>query len=150
MASLSQWAWVSVNSRIWWWTGRPGVLQSMGSQRLGHNWRTQLNYSSLKTLNLFWRYCWTIIKCWAPKNWSFQIVVLEKPGTVQWNQPSAYIGRGLQRWLSCEESVAQCRRCRRPVGVPSLSGGGNSTHSSILACRIPWTEGPLGLQSIGS
>ena len=31
------------NSGIWWWTGRPGVLRSMGSQRVGHNWATELN-----------------------------------------------------------------------------------------------------------
>ena len=37
MASLSQWTWVWVNSRIWWWTGRPGVLQSTGLQRVGHD-----------------------------------------------------------------------------------------------------------------
>ena len=37
MASLTQWTWVWVNSRSWWWTGRPGVLQFMGSQRVGHN-----------------------------------------------------------------------------------------------------------------
>ena len=30
-------------SRLWWWTGRPGVLQSMGSQRVGHDWATELN-----------------------------------------------------------------------------------------------------------
>ena len=34
MASLTQWTWVWVNSGSWWWTGRPGVLQSMGSQRV--------------------------------------------------------------------------------------------------------------------
>ena len=34
--------WVWVNSRSWWWTGRPGVLQSMRSQRVGHNWATEL------------------------------------------------------------------------------------------------------------
>ena len=32
-----------VNSRSWWWTGRPGVLKSMGSQGVGHNWATELN-----------------------------------------------------------------------------------------------------------
>ena len=37
MASLTQWTWVWVNSRSCWWTGRPGMLQFMGSQRLGHN-----------------------------------------------------------------------------------------------------------------
>ena len=45
MASWTQWTWVWVNSRNWWWTGRPGVLQSMGSQRVGHNWVTELNWT---------------------------------------------------------------------------------------------------------
>ena len=43
MASLTQWTWVWVNSRSWWWTGRPCVLQFMGSQRVGHDWGTELN-----------------------------------------------------------------------------------------------------------
>ena len=45
MASLTQWTWVWVNSRSWWWTGRPGVLQSTGSQRVGHDWVTELNWT---------------------------------------------------------------------------------------------------------
>ena len=36
------WAWVSFRS--WWWTGKPGMLQSLGSQRVGHNWATELNW----------------------------------------------------------------------------------------------------------
>ena len=44
MASLIQWRWVWVNSGSWWWTGRPGVLQSMRSQRVGHDWVTELNW----------------------------------------------------------------------------------------------------------
>ena len=44
MASLTQWRWVWMNSGSWWWTGRPGVLQSMGSQRVGHDWVTELNW----------------------------------------------------------------------------------------------------------
>ena len=43
MASPTQWTWVWVNSGSWWWTGKPGVLQSMGSQRLRHDWVTELN-----------------------------------------------------------------------------------------------------------
>ena len=42
MASLTQRTWVWVNSGSWWWTGGPGVLQSMGSQRVGHDWVTEL------------------------------------------------------------------------------------------------------------
>ena len=44
MASLIQCTWVWVNSRSWWWTGTPGALPSMGSQRVGHNWATELNW----------------------------------------------------------------------------------------------------------
>ena len=43
MASLTRRTRVSVSSRSLWWTGRPGVLQSMGSQRIGHNWATELS-----------------------------------------------------------------------------------------------------------
>ena len=42
MASSTQWTWVCVNSGSWSWTGRPGVLQSMGSQRIRHDWVTEL------------------------------------------------------------------------------------------------------------
>ena len=42
MASPTRWAWVWVNSGSWWWTGKPGVLQFTGLQRVGHNWATEL------------------------------------------------------------------------------------------------------------
>ena len=45
MASPTQWTWVWINSRSWWWTRRPGVLQSMESQRVRHNWATELNWT---------------------------------------------------------------------------------------------------------
>ena len=45
MASPTQWTWVWVNSRSWWWTGRPGVLQIMGSQRVGHDLVIELNWT---------------------------------------------------------------------------------------------------------
>ena len=44
MASSTQWTWVWVNSGSWWWTGRPGMLRFMGSQRVGHDWATELNW----------------------------------------------------------------------------------------------------------
>ena len=43
MASLTQWTWVWVDSGNWWWTGRLGVLWFMGSQRVRHDWMTELN-----------------------------------------------------------------------------------------------------------
>ena len=47
MTSLIQWRWVWVNSGSWWWTGRPGVLRFMGSQRVGHDWATKLNWTEM-------------------------------------------------------------------------------------------------------
>ena len=45
MASLTRWMWIWVNSGSWWWTGRPGVLQFMGLQRVGHDWANELNWT---------------------------------------------------------------------------------------------------------
>ena len=47
MASPTWWTWVWINSGSWWWTGRPGVLWSMGSQRVRHEWVTKLNWTEL-------------------------------------------------------------------------------------------------------
>ena len=47
MASPTQWTWVLVGSGRWWWTGRPGVLWFLGSQRVGHDWATELNWTQL-------------------------------------------------------------------------------------------------------
>ena len=44
MASPTRWPWVSASFRSWWWAGKPGMLQSMGSQRIRHNWATELNW----------------------------------------------------------------------------------------------------------
>ena len=56
MASLTRWTWVWVNSGSWWWTGRPSVLRFMGSQRVGHDWATELNW----TVNIcVWVFVWT-------------------------------------------------------------------------------------------
>ena len=47
MASPTQWTWLWVDSRSWWWTGMPGVLRFMGSQRVRHDWATELNWTTL-------------------------------------------------------------------------------------------------------
>ena len=56
MASPTQWTWVWMNSGSWRWTGRPGVLQFMGSQRVGHDWATELNWlkTALFSIGHFW------------------------------------------------------------------------------------------------
>ena len=51
MVSPTQWTWVWAGSGSWGWTGSPGLLQSMGLQRVGHDWVTELNWTFLlKTL----------------------------------------------------------------------------------------------------
>jgi len=51
MASPTQWTWVWVDSGSWWWTGRPGVMRFMGSQRVRHNWATELNWTGTELKN---------------------------------------------------------------------------------------------------
>ena len=54
MASPTWCTWVWVNSGSWWWTGRPGMLQSMGSQRAGHDWATELKCRANTILYILW------------------------------------------------------------------------------------------------
>ena len=71
MSSPTWWTWVWVNSRSWWWTGRPGVLQFMGSQGVRYDWVTELNWTDvlcqhsevvlwnlLSVQMFFWWICW--------------------------------------------------------------------------------------------
>ena len=54
MESPTQWTWVWARSGSWWWTGRPGVLQSMGSQRVGRDWATELKIYWVPTMSWIW------------------------------------------------------------------------------------------------
>ena len=65
MTSPTQWTWVGVDSGSRWWTGRPRVLQFMGSQRVGHNWATELNWmnwGNRVVLQEFCCHCWSVCK----------------------------------------------------------------------------------------
>ena len=57
MASPTQWTWIWEDSGSWWWTRRPGVLRFMGSQRVGHDWVTELNWTDATFISVkqsFW------------------------------------------------------------------------------------------------
>ena len=87
MALWTQWRWVWVNSVIWWWTGSPGLLQSMGSQRVRHDCATELNWISLQSKGLSLVFLSTTIQKHQffgtkPSLWSnshIHTCVLEKP-----------------------------------------------------------------------
>ena len=69
MASPTQWTWVWASSGSWWWTGKPGVLQSMGLQRVRHDWETEVNWTELNnvwipiSLHSPWHCILKIFKC---------------------------------------------------------------------------------------
>ena len=72
--SPTQWTWVWASSRSWWWTGKPGVLQSMGLHKVGHDWQTELNikmfinsFMITKTCIYFWLYSEFPLLCWSKK-----------------------------------------------------------------------------------
>ena len=64
MASPIRWTWVWVSSGSWWWMGRPGVLQSMGLQRAGHDWKTELNWTELSSAFVV---CFTTEEVWKER-----------------------------------------------------------------------------------
>ena len=90
MASPTQWTRVWVNSRSWWWTGKPGVLQSMGSQKVRQDWATELN--------------WTASICWPWGMWD-----LSSPNK-DWTCSPCTRRLSLNHWPSREEpgSGFQC------------------------------------------
>ena len=67
MTSRTQWTWVWASSRSWWWTGKPGELQSMGSQRVRHVWSTLL-HEIMAPVPCSLRIMW-------PKSWSFSFSI---------------------------------------------------------------------------
>ena len=78
MASRTRWTWVWVNSGRWWWTGRPDVLRFLGSQRVGHNCVTELNWTELIHISpLFWT-------SFPPSSPSHPSRVIQNPVWVSW------------------------------------------------------------------
>ena len=108
MASLTRWMQVSVNSGSWWWTGRPGVLRFMGSQRVRHDWATELIWSEAT------------------------------------NTRASLVAQTLKNLPVIQVTWVQSLGRENPLEK------GMATHPSILAWRIPRTEEPVGLQSMGS
>ena len=70
MASPTRWTWVWVNSRRWWWAGRPGMLRFMRLQRVEHDWVTELNWTG--TLNNIYVQ-WLSLSCGTKGNLNFHL-----------------------------------------------------------------------------
>ena len=106
MASLTQWTWVWVDSDSWWWIGRPGVLQFMGSQRVGHDWETELKWYRCPFVLLLWTLIlWAVslseaLSFWSPSLiGSLKIFMMLYIKTYTWNLEKWY------RWSICREGI---------------------------------------------
>ena len=117
VASPTQQTWVWVNSGSWWWTGRPGVLQSMGSQRVRRNWATELNWRSYFTFCLsyqvfeiwgvFYIYSTSQFKHWIfiGKSWSvflgFIRFTVEEVDSYIWAVPNIFTTFPITKGIGC-------------------------------------------------
>ena len=133
MASPTQWTWVWASSRRWWRTGKPGVLQSVGLQRVRHNWVAEQQYIIHK-YKYFLHYI--LLKCVYYNAHGMTCYLLIYWMVFPW-------------WLGGKESTCQCKRCRfnpwvrkipwrkkwqpTPVFLPGKSHGQRS-----LAGYSPW------------
>ena len=92
LASPTQWTWVWASSGSWWWTGKPGVLQSMVVQRVRHDWVTELNWTELANRTV----CCSKVP-WIPKcnRWG-EVLHLEHVHAPTWGES----GTGLYGDLS--------------------------------------------------
>ena len=106
IASPTRCTWVWVNSGSWWWTVRPGVLQFMGSQRVGHDWVTELKWTQIWELDNK--------KGWAPKKWCFRIMVLEKTleSPLNSKEIKPVHPKGNQSWIFIERTDAEAEAPR--------------------------------------
>ena len=87
MASPTLRTWVWVNSRSWWWTGRPGMLQFMELQRVRHNWATEQQQGRARGVRRKERKkilccCYSVTKSLCQISWVFMTEILAAPKTV--------------------------------------------------------------------
>ena len=92
MPSLTWWTWVWARSGSWWWTGRPGMLRFMGSQRVGRDWATELNWTDVEVGSFcahFWKsfnHKWVLnfVKGFFCIYWDDHMVFIFSICTVDW------------------------------------------------------------------
>ena len=130
MASPTQWTWVWASSRSWWWTGRPGVLQFMGLQRVGHNWVTELNWATSYILFMETNTCSD-----SPLQWPFASKSIELPLHSQ--QPTSF---RFQDWIFLFIHLVPQALAEQQPNRPFLLGSG-----SQLALTSPLWTGTVSL-----
>ena len=101
MASPKWWKLVWVGFGSWWWTGKPGVLQSMGSQRVRYDWVTELNWKPLTV--------WITTNCGKFfKRWEYQTTLPASWETcMQVKKPTVRTRHGTMDWFQIGKGVCQ-------------------------------------------
>ena len=126
MAGWHDWLdgrWVWVNSRSWWWTGRPGVLRFMGSHRVGHDWATELNWLNWielvgKVISLLYNMLSRLLITFLPRSKRLLISWLQSPSAVILELP--------------QNKVSHCFHCF-PIYLPWSDGTGcHDLHFSFV------------------
>ena len=106
MASPTWWAWVWVNSGSWWWTGRPGVLRFVGSQRVGHDRVTELNWTEYQVQCLTHHKCWKLVAQFCPTLCDPMDCSPQVPLSMTWTQVS-YIASGFFTIWATREALSE-------------------------------------------
>ena len=122
MASPTQWTWVWVNSGSWWWTGRTGMLRLMGSQRVGHDWATELNWTELN---------------WWPATLKKQTNKNQYSGC--WPSPFSVPTRGEKRRIQRELFIKQSLTVSLLWWVPCCSGQWGYRTQDETSSLISWS-----------
>jgi len=117
------------NSRSWWWTGRPGVLWSMGSQRVGHDWATELNWTCV-----VFSYYLTNYTIYLRRWFALPLFLLHYLFRVNWSALSIY----LPLWVKTLSSKRGLHSVKSLYKRCSTRGE-IATHSSIVAWRSSLT-----------
>ena len=124
MASLTQWTWVWTSSGSWWWTGKPGVLQPIGSQRVEHDWVTELNWTELRYHG--WYLNWIEFPFndthWIQLNEFNEIQWVSVQWYLNWAEFHGY-NHHLQWFWSPRKIVCHCFHCF-PIYLPWSDGTG--------------------------
>ena len=124
-----------VSSRRWWWTGRPGVLQSIGLQKVGHDWATELNWTKRFTVY----FC----KGWQKQGGNLGRVIIV---IIYFLKNTGFPGGS--------DSIESACNAGDLGSIPGLGRSPGGWHGNPLQYswpgESPWTEEPGGLQSMGS